>query len=206
MAYGFDRKPGTWVSEQAARHSAVVWAYFGALIGVLLFSIGLIVASRATVLTSALVISLSVLLKLRGDVAIDAAMPWRWGAKAEIEVGRALDLLKLEGYEVRHDIQRPGEANLDHVVSGPNGVYLIETKSHWFKPNAPQRAKGQAKWLRHQIGVWVTPVICILRRRKGLVEVDGVAVVPADGILEWIRAQSNKPADRDQFKRWADGL
>jgi hypothetical protein len=205
MAHDLDRQPGTWVSGQAARRGVLVWAYVGALVAVILFAIGLIVASRATALTSLLLIGLAVLLKLRGDRAISAAMPWRWGAKAEIEVGRALDLLKLEKYEVEHDIQRPGEANLDHVVSGPNGVYLVETKSHWFKPGAPKRAKRQAKWLRYEIGVWVTPVICILRRREGPIQVDGVSVVPAHGVLDWIRAQSNKPADPDQFKAWVDG-
>ena len=91
-------------------------------------------------------------------------------------------------------------------MSGPNGVYLVETKSHRFKPNAPKRAKGQAKWLRHEVGVWVTPVICILQRKKEPVQVDGVWVVPAHGILEWIRSQSNNPADPAQFKRWADDL
>jgi hypothetical protein len=206
MAYDLDRRPGAWVSGQAARRSALVWAFVAALVAVALFSIGLILSGRATILTSVLVIALAVLLKLSGDNAINAAMPWRWGAKAEIEVGRALDLLELEGYDVRHDIHPSGQANLDHVVSGPNGVYLVETKSHRFEPGAPKRAKGQAKWLRHEVGVWVTPVICVLRRRKEPVQVDGVWVVSAHDILDWIRSQSNKPADPAQFKAWADGF
>lgn len=206
MAYDFDRRPGTWVSRQAARRGALVWAFVAALIAVALFSIGLVLSGRASILTSVLVIALAVLLKLKGESAIDAAMPWRWGAKAEIEVGHALDSLMREGFEVRHDIQRGREANLDHVVSGPNGVYLVETKSHRFKPGAPKRAKAQAKWLRYEVGAWVTPVICILRRKKGPIQTDGVWVVPAHGILDWIRSQSNKPADPVQFKRWADDL
>jgi hypothetical protein len=206
MAYDLDRRPGAWVSGQAARRSALVWALVAALIAVALFSIGLILSGRATILTSVLVIALAVLLKLRGDSAIDAAMPWRWGAKAEIEVGRALDSLKREGYEVLHDIQRGREANLDHVVSGPSGVYLVETKSHRFKATAPKRAKRQAKWLRHEVGTWVTPVICVLRRRKPAFQAEGVWVVPAHSILDWIRSQSNKPADPAQFKRWLESL
>ena len=206
MAYDVDRRPGTWVSQQAGRRSALVWAYVAALVAVVIFAIGLILASRATVLTSLLVIAFALLLKLGGDRAINDAMPWRWGAKAEIEVGRALDRLEQEGYDVLHDIQRPGQGNLDHVLSGFNGVYLVETKSHSFKPGAPSRAKGQAKWLRHEVGVWVTPVICILRRRKGPVQIDGVWVVSARDILDWIRGQSNKPADPAQFKAWADSL
>jgi hypothetical protein len=201
-----DRAPGTWVSQQAARKSAFVWLIGAVLVATALLSIGLIVASKATVASSAFVIALAVFLKWRADRAVDAAMPWRWGAKAEVEVGRALDVLAHEGYDVLHDVQLSGQANLDHVVSGPNGVYLIETKSHRFKPGAPKRAKGQAKWLRHEVGVWVTPVICIHQRRKPAFESDGVSIVPAHGILDWIRAQSNKPADPAEFKRWADGL
>jgi hypothetical protein len=206
MAYDFDRRPGAWVSGQVARRGALVWAFVATLVAVVLFSIGLVLSGRATIFTSLLVIALAVLLKLKGESAIDAAMPWRWGAKAEVEVGRALDSLTREGYAVRHDIRRGREANLDHVVSGPNGVYLVETKSHRFKSTAPKRAKGQAKWLRHEVGVWVTPVICVLRRRKPAFQADGVWVVPAHSILDWIRSQSNKPADPAQFKRWLDSL
>jgi hypothetical protein len=206
MAYNLDRRPGAWVSGQAARRSALVWAFGAELMAVALFSIGLILSGRATIFTSVLVIALAVLLKLKGEGAIDAAMPWRWGAKAQLEVGRVLDSLRREGYEVRHDVQPGREANLDHVVSGPNGVYIVETKSHRFKATAPKRAKGQAKWLRHEVGVWVTPVICVLTRRKPAFQADGVWVVPAHSILDCIRSQSNKSADPAQFKRWLDSL
>lgn len=206
MAYDLDRRPGAWVSGQAARRSALVWAFVAALIAVALFSIGLILSGRATILTSVLVIALAVLLKLKGDCAIDAAIPWHWGAKAEVEVGAALNELRHEGYVVMHDIEQCGEGNIDHLVSGANGVYLVETKSHRFKDGAPRKVERQAAKLHDELGVWVTPVICISERRKPAFEADGVCVVPCGQLLDWIRNQRNKSVEFDRLVRWADTL
>jgi hypothetical protein len=206
MAYDLDRRPGAWVSGQAARRSALIWAFVAALIAVALFSIGLIISGRATILTSMLVIALAVLLRLRGDSAIDAAMPWRWGAKAEKEVGAALNELRHEGYVVMHDIEQRSEGNIDHLVSGSNGVYLVETKSHRFKDGAPRKAKRQAAKLQDELGVWVTPVICISERHRPAFQVEGVCVVPRAQLLDWIRNQRNKSVEFDRLARWADTL
>lgn len=49
------------------------------------------------------------------------------GAKAEVDV--ADELVKLpDSYHVFHDLTFPG-FNIDHVVLGPTGIFLIETKS-----------------------------------------------------------------------------
>jgi Nuclease-related domain len=206
MAYDLDRRPGAWVSGQAARRSALVWAFVAALIAVALFSIGLILSGRATILTSVLIIALAVLLKLSGDSAIDAAMPWRWGAKAEWEVGATLNELRYEGYVVMHDIEQRGKGNIDHLVSGSNGVYLVETKSHRFKDGAPRKAKRQAAKLHDELGVWVTPVICISERQRPAFQADGVCVVSRGQLVDWIRNQRNKSVEFDRLARWADTL
>ena len=47
-------------------------------------------------------------------------------------VGEYLDQLKSNGYRVFHDIQcegAKGRFNIDHVAVGPNGVFVVETKS-----------------------------------------------------------------------------
>jgi hypothetical protein len=31
-----------------------------------------------------------------------------------------------------HDIEQGGEGNIDHLLSGPNGVYLVETKERRY--------------------------------------------------------------------------
>jgi hypothetical protein len=57
----------------------------------------------------------------------------RLGVMGERVVADALDDLKRDGYYVFHDVppEREGEglANFDHVVIGPTGVYVIETKT-----------------------------------------------------------------------------
>jgi hypothetical protein len=49
------------------------------------------------------------------------------GAKAEQVVAEALQELP-DDYYVFHDLEFPG-FNIDHVVLGPNGIFLVETKS-----------------------------------------------------------------------------
>lgn len=51
------------------------------------------------------------------------------GAEGERRTGKSLG--KLEGYTVLHDRKIPGSrANIDHVVLGPGGVFVVETKNY----------------------------------------------------------------------------
>ena len=59
------------------------------------------------------------------------------GEEGEKVVGQYLEALREKGYKVLHDIVA-GKFNLDHVLVGPSGVYVIETKTI-SKP-----ARGQA--------------------------------------------------------------
>lgn len=55
------------------------------------------------------------------------------GLEGELTVGQMLERIRVLGYEVLHDI--PGEregTNIDHVLVGPGGVFVIETKT-WSK-------------------------------------------------------------------------
>lgn len=62
---------------------------------------------------------------------------WQYGENGEMYVGQTLEeTMRPLGYDVFHDIQieKPGrKMNIDHVLIGLNGVYLIETK-FWRKP------------------------------------------------------------------------
>ena len=42
-----------------------------------------------------------------------------------------------------HDVMFGGRGNLDHIVSGPNGVYLVETKYRRYSTAEAARS-GQA--------------------------------------------------------------
>lgn len=71
----------------------------------------------------------------------DAIRHWLMGADGERYVGQILDReMASRGYRVYHDIQiRKGrrQMNIDHLLVGPNGVFLIEDKT-WSKPRKGQ--------------------------------------------------------------------
>src|SRR6266850_4953397 len=90
------------------------------------------------------------------------------GRDGEKAVGQFLESLRGRGYRVFHDVVG-GNFNLDHVLIGPAGVFIVETKTH-SKPSGDARvvfdgetiridgfepdrdpviqAKAQASWLR----------------------------------------------------------
>ncbi|HJX47932.1 MAG TPA: nuclease-related domain-containing protein [Gaiellaceae bacterium] len=59
---------------------------------------------------------------------------WKQGAAGEQALGAALDKLRDEGFGVLHDRRIPGtEANIDHLVVGPAGVFVIDAKRYTGK-------------------------------------------------------------------------
>ena len=103
------------------------------------------------------------------------------GAEAELETARMLALLP-SGFVVVNDLQFPG-FNVDHVVVGPTGVWVIETKPYFgtFQeagdemlldgrpssrdPRAQARAGAAAVsgLLHRETGMrwWVEPLVCL---------------------------------------------
>jgi len=53
---------------------------------------------------------------------------WRHGAEAERRTAKELRKLRRRGWHVVHDLA-DGRGNRDHVVVGPGGLFLIDTKS-----------------------------------------------------------------------------
>jgi Nuclease-related domain len=55
---------------------------------------------------------------------------WQIGAEGEGRTGRLLQPLEAEGFRILHDRKIPGSrANIDHIVIGPPGIFVVETKS-----------------------------------------------------------------------------
>jgi Nuclease-related domain len=52
---------------------------------------------------------------------------WRHGAEGEQATARALRRLVGGGWTLVHDVDT-GHGNLDHILVGPPGVFLLETK------------------------------------------------------------------------------
>jgi hypothetical protein len=59
------------------------------------------------------------------------AVAWRRGAAGERRTARLLDPLQRHGWAVLHDLALPGSrANLDHLVIGPGGVFVVDSKQY----------------------------------------------------------------------------
>jgi hypothetical protein len=59
------------------------------------------------------------------------ALAWRRGAAGERRTARLLAGLERQGWVVLHDLTLPGSrANLDHLVIGPCGVFVIDSKQY----------------------------------------------------------------------------
>ena len=59
------------------------------------------------------------------------AVAWQRGAAGERRTARLLDPLERQGWAVLHDLALPGSrANIDHLVVGPGGVFVIDSKQY----------------------------------------------------------------------------
>jgi Nuclease-related domain len=129
------------------------------------------------------------------------AVAWRRGAAGERRTARLLDPLERHGWTILHDLAVPGsQANLDHLVIGPGGVFAIDSKQyrgrlqldavgklwHGRYPLAP--AVRAASWEADQAaqvlpdpGMAVAPIVAVHGAQVpwGKVVTDGVPVVSA---------------------------
>ncbi|MBG0819122.1 nuclease-related domain-containing protein [Planomonospora sp. ID82291] len=142
----------------------------------------------------------------------EAVRTWRRGALGERRTARRLQLLASLGYAVLHDRALPrGRANVDHLVIGPAGVFLIDSKQ-WRRPRTggrrertvtPDDARSLlyetqivARTLSTAYGarVDVTPVLAIHGAhvpRRGL-SVSGAYVLRPSLLSTWVLQQGQR--------------
>jgi hypothetical protein len=128
----------------------------------------------------------------------EQARSWQRGAKGERHTARLLDRLGRDGYVGFHDLALPDSpANLDHVVVGPSGVFVIDSKQwtgsvhqsadglvwhdHYRLDRTLATVRWQAETLGRLLGVPVAPLVCVhgAHLRGGGLRAQGVAIVPA---------------------------
>lgn len=150
---------------------------------------------------------------------------WRRGSEAEKQTARQLkSLLRAPYWSAVHD-RASRYGNRDHVVVGPSGVYLLDTKCPggivsvrdgvmkvhrredpdedvYEQRSLTGRMKGAAFGLaddlRHATGrrPWVTPVVVIWAEfEQRMHEDDGVVWVHGKALREWLSAQPVKLSD-----------
>jgi len=183
------RQPGQWVRAQARVHERRVWMLLA-----LVFAFGALVvrvyADERRTWVALIGVAFFCFLRHITHRLIDVAKHWDRGASSEEAVGVALDALVAEGFTVNHDLRQEFEGNIDHLVTGRTGVFMIETKHRGYKPADLSKAKRQAKKLNDELGMWVTPVICLDRRRAREPYRDrGVWIVSRERLAGWIREQ-----------------
>jgi hypothetical protein len=126
------------------------------------------------------------------------ARAWQRGAAGERQTARLLDRLGREGYVIFHDLAMPDSpANLDHLVVGSSGVFVIDSKQwtghvhqsadgliwhdHYRLDRTLASIRWQAETLGRLLGVPVAPLVCVhgAHIQHGGLHAQGVAIVPA---------------------------
>ena len=126
------------------------------------------------------------------------ARAWQRGAHGEHQTARLLDRLGRDGYVVFHDLAlSDSPANLDHLVIGPSGVFVVDSKqwtgsihqsadgliwhNHYRLDCTLATLRWQAETLGRLLGVPAAPLICIhgAHVQGGGLHAQGVAIVPA---------------------------
>ncbi len=147
-----------------------------------------------------------------------AAAAWAAGAEGERRVAEELSRLGA-AYTVLHDrLLRPGlsEANLDHVVVGRAGLFLVDAKNragrvaawedglfqHVIRDGRPQsvslagelrKVHGMAAHMAAGTGSRVTPVLCLAGAQEAAFgdprNLRGVWVVPLSRLVAWLESR-----------------
>jgi nuclease-like protein len=140
---------------------------------------------------------------------------WRRGRDGERRTARALRPLTRHGWTVVHDLDSE-YGNLDHVVVGPSGVFLLDSKNlggevsveggvlrvRWLEdpddgyesPGLSRRMRASAAGLNRRLAGevrWVDPVVVIWGRfEQGIVQADRVAFVHGEQLAGWLAART----------------
>jgi Nuclease-related domain len=124
---------------------------------------------------------------------------WRRGAEGERRTARLLDRLARDGYVVFHDLAVPGttSANVDHLVIGPSGVFVIDSKqwsgsvrqgadglvwhNHYRLDRTLETVRWEAQTMGRLLATHTTPLVCVhgAHVHGGSLHAQGVAIVPA---------------------------
>jgi hypothetical protein len=126
------------------------------------------------------------------------ARAWQRGAHGEQQTARLLDRLGRDGYQVLHDLAMPDSpANVDHLVIGPSGVFVIDSKqwtgqvhqssdglvwhNHYRLDSTLTTIRWQAETLGRLLGIPAAPLLCVhgAHVQGGGLRAQGVAIVPA---------------------------
>jgi Nuclease-related domain len=128
----------------------------------------------------------------------EQARTWQRGAHGERHTARQLRRLHRDGYVVFHDLAVPDSpANVDHVVIGPTGVFVIDSKqwtgsvhqgadgltwhNHYRLDRTLETVRWEAETVGRLLGTRTAALLCVhgAHVQGGGLDAQGVAIVPA---------------------------
>jgi hypothetical protein len=137
-------------------------------------------------------------------------LAWRRGAAGERRTAKLLAPLERRGWAVLHDLAIPGtQANLDHLVIGPGGVVVVDSKQYrgrlwldcygmvWHGRHLLVSALRKVRWEAGQadevLGIADVQVAAIVAVHGasvpwGRLQADGVTIVPARRVPDLLQA------------------
>ena len=145
----------------------------------------------------------------------EVARSWQRGAAGERRTAGLLRRLQGEGFVVFHDLAIPGSrANIDHLVVGPTGVFVIDSKqwagqvhqsadgmvwhNHYPLDRTLETVRWEAAAVGRLLGSRAAPLLCIhgAQVQHGGMDAKGVAIVPV-GRLRDALGQDRVLSDAD---------
>jgi hypothetical protein len=188
-----------WARAAGWRAAAILAA--GVIAGVLVQAVGLDRLALPVGLATAVAVGWRLRFRLsRGTRA------WRDGARGERATARLLRRLHRHGYAVFHDVAIPGTpANADHVLIGPPGVLLVDSKrytghvsqgldgrvwhNHYPMDHTLRSLRLETAAISQALGVRVRPVVCVHHAQvaDGGLVAGGVEILPARRLPSMLR-------------------
>jgi len=123
---------------------------------------------------------------------------WQRGAHGERRTARRIRRLARDGFAVFHDLAVPGSsANVDHLVIGPTGVFVIDSKqwtgsvhesadglawhNHYPLDRTLDTVRWEAQAVGRLLGTTAAALLCVhgAHVQRGGLHAPGVAIVPA---------------------------
>jgi hypothetical protein len=128
----------------------------------------------------------------------EQARTWQRGAQGERQTARLLDRLTRDGFVVFHDLAVPdSRANIDHLVIGPSGVFIIDSKqwtgsvyqssdgfvwhNHYRLDRTLETVRWEATVIGRILGTCAVALLCVhgAHVQGGALHAQGAAIVPA---------------------------
>lgn len=204
MAYDLERRPGGFALTRGERTMRIAGVYLALVLASVALALVLLLTGALEPVASVALVGAVLIARPFFNGALDAATPWLKGGNAEAAVGEALDELRRERFVVMHDLENVVGGNVDHLVAGPSGVFMVETKFRRYQDHELGKAKHVAAKIGGELGVWVQPVICVAKRDYGPKPTHGVVVVGKRQLVPYIRSQHKPPVDFERLARFAD--